>query len=219
MKEKIIPYLKKVVKRIDPLSLAALIAFIMLSLTIASAVTPIEGEEELYNNIIRFHVLANSDSSEDQELKLKVRDSVTQYTTKLLSDCTSINEAKDIISDNKEEITSIAQKVITQNGYNYTVTFETGYENYPRRTYGKYSFPAGNYYSLRLKIGNAEGRNWWCVLFPPMCLGSATVEKYDDDSELRRIGFSDNEINIISETDSVKKEIRFFFLDLIGIGK
>lgn len=216
MKERVTLFLKKIQKRADPVSLAALLAYILLSTTVACAMLPIEGEKELYNNIIRFHVLANSDSETDQQLKLKVRDKVTEYTTELLKDCTDINEAKNIINDNKDEIVSIAKKVILTQGHSYPVTLETGYENYPKRTYGKYTFPAGNYYSLRIKIGKAKGKNWWCVLFPPMCLGSATVEKYSDDTELRKIGFSENEINIISDKGSAKKEIRFFFLDLIG---
>jgi stage II sporulation protein R len=72
---------------------------------------------------------------------------------------------------------------------------------------------------LRIKIGDAQGKNWWCVLFPPMCLGSSTVEKYDNCDELGKIGFSENEINIISENNSTKKKVRFFFLDLFGSWK
>ncbi|MBR3996206.1 MAG: stage II sporulation protein R [Clostridia bacterium] len=216
MKQKIISYLKKVAGRINPLSFAALTGFILISLTVASAITPLDGEDELYRGIIRFHVLANSDSKEDQDLKLMVRDRVTEYTTDILSQCTDIAQAKSIILQKRENILSIARDVISENGYEYDVTLETGMENYPRRIYGKYTFPAGNYYSVRINIGKAEGKNWWCVLFPPMCLGSATVEKYDDTAELSKIGFSDEEIEVISEPDNVKTEVRFFFLDLIN---
>lgn len=215
MKKKLTDYFKKVIARIKPMPFFALTAFVTLSLTAAYAITPLDGEKDLYNGIIRFHVLANSDSEHDQELKLMVRDGVTKYTTDLLDGCDDLSVAKQIIEENKEEITEIAKKIISENGYSYDVTFETGYETYPRRTYGKYTFPAGDYYSVRLKIGKAEGKNWWCVLFPPMCLGSAVVEKYDDTDELRRIGFSDSEIDVISENDNIKKEVRFFFLDMI----
>ena len=213
MTEKISAYLKKIAGRICSLSFCAFIAFVFLTLTIAYAITPLDGEDELYNGIIRFHVLANSDSKEDQELKLKVRDAVTEYTTVLLENCTDIAQAKAIISESRDEIISAAKKTIAENGYGYDVTFETGFEAYPKRTYGKYTFPAGTYYSLRLKIGKAKGKNWWCVLFPPMCLGSVTVEKYDNSDELQKIGFSEDEINLISENKNTKKEIRFFFLD------
>ena len=213
---KIISYLKKVIRRIDPVSFAALIAFVTLSLTIAAAATPIDGEAELYNNIIRFHVLANSDSENDQSLKLKVRDKVTEYTTELLSDCIDIDSAKRLVFENEAEICEIAQKCVYDNGCNYSVSTSIGTESYPRRVYGKYTFPAGEYFSVRVNIGEAQGKNWWCVLFPPMCAGSATVEKYDNPSELQKIGFSDDQINIISENESVKKEIRFCFLDFLN---
>lgn len=208
-------YIKKVFGRIHPFSAAVLFAFVLLSLTAASALTPAEGEKELYNSIIRFHVLANSDSEEDQSLKLVVRDRVTGYTTALLSDCESISEAKKIISEHKTEILDIARRAVRENGYSYDVTLETGFEMYPRRTYGNYTFPAGEYYSLKLKIGKAQGKNWWCVLFPPMCLGSAVTEEYDSPESLENIGFTDSEINLISDEGSIKKEIRFYFLDLI----
>lgn len=211
-----VSYFKKVIRRIDPVSFAALLAFVILSLTIASAATPIDGESELYNNIIRFHVLANSDSQNDQQLKLKVRDRVTEYTTELLSQCRDIESAKKLIFENETAICEIAQKCVYDNGYNYSISTSIGTESYPRRIYGKYTFPAGEYFSLRVKIGEAHGKNWWCVLFPPMCQSGALVEKYDNPQELLDIGFSDDEINIISENGSVKKEIRFFFLDFLN---
>ncbi len=216
MKNKIIAYTKKIISRISPVSFAALIAFILLSLCIAYAVTPLDGEKELRSGIIRFHVLANSDSDEDQALKLLVRDAVTKYTTEILADCKSINAAKEIISQNSHTIIDIANKCIADNGYSYDTALELGFENYPRRTYGKYTFPAGSYYSVRLKIGDSKGKNWWCVLFPPMCLGGATVEKYEDVGELQDIGFSDSQIELISEPENVRTEIRFFALDFLS---
>ena len=219
MKKKITAFLGKVIKRADPLSIAALLAYIIISMTVASAIVPLEGEKEFYNNIIRFHVLANSDSDADQELKLYVRDKVTEYTTELLKSCTDIDQAKDTVDLHKEDILTLAKEAVLQKGFDHTVTLETGFEIYPRRTYGNYTFPAGEYYSLRIKIGKAEGKNWWCVLFPPMCLGSASVENCDDATELQRAGFTENDIKIVSDNGNVKKEIRFFFLDLVGLGK
>ena len=212
----IVSYLKKVQRRFDLASFSALIAFVVLSLTIASTATPIDGESELYSNIIRFHVLANSDSQADQQLKLKVRDSITEYTTELLSDCRDIESAKRLISENKDRICEIAQRCVYDNGYSYNVSTSTGNEIYPRRIYGKYTFPAGEYFSFKVNIGKAEGKNWWCVLFPPMCQSGALVEKYDNPKELSDIGFSQDEINVISENGNVKKEIRFFFLDFLN---
>ena len=209
-------YLKKVLSRIHPLSSAALAAFILLSVTAVYGITPLDGEKELYCGVIRFHVLANSDSEKDQNLKLEVRDAVTEYTTVLLNECTDISDAKRLISDNREKIVSAAENVIVEKGFDYSVSLDEGYEIYPERNYGKYTFPAGRYYSVRLKIGEAKGKNWWCVMFPPMCLGSASTERFDDTDELCKAGFTEDGIKIITDSKSVKKEVRFFFLDLIN---
>lgn len=214
MKQKFSKLSKTIKNRFSPLSAFALVAFILLSLTVAAATLPLKGEQELYSGIIRFHVLANSDSDFDQALKLQVRNQVTEYTSALLSNCSNITQAKKIISKNQSAIIKIANRCIAQNGANYTASIQLGTESYPRRTYGKYTFPAGNYYSVRLKLGKAQGANWWCVLFPPMCLGSSTAEKFNNTDELKNIGFSEDQINLISE-DTPKTEIRFFFLDLL----
>jgi len=188
---------------------------VIMSTVLVVSTLAISASDSLSSSVLRLHIIANSDSAEDQSLKLVVRDRVTGYTTALLSDCESISEAKKIISEHKTEILDIARRAVRENGYSYDVTLETGFEMYPRRTYGNYTFPAGEYYSLRLKIGKAQGKNWWCVLFPPMCLGSAVTEEYDSPESLEDIGFTDSEINLISDEGSIKKEIRFYFLDLI----
>lgn len=216
MINKTVKLFKKILGRISLSGALAFSAFVVLSLTVAIATTPIDGEKELYAGIIRFHVLANSDLEEDQSLKLKVRDSVTQYTGALLSECTSVESAKKIIEENSGNIVSIASECVKAEGYNYDVSISLGNENYPRRTYGDYTFPAGEYYSVRLKIGKAEGKNWWCVLFPPMCQSGAIVQKYENSDELLNIGFTESEVKLISETDSSKTKIRFFFLDLFN---
>lgn len=216
MKNKIITYAGKVLKRISPVSAGALVAFVLLSLITAYAALPLDGEEELKSGIIRFHVLANSDKDYDQMLKLQVRNAVTEYTSQLLAECTDIDDAKRIIDKNSAEIVRIAEACIRDNGYCYGAELTAGLELYPRRIYGKYTFPAGKYYSVRLKIGNGAGKNWWCVLFPPMCLQGAITEKYENPSQLSDIGFSDDEIELISERASVRREVRFFFLDMIS---
>lgn len=185
------------------------------------AFVPLSGEEELYSSIIRFHVLANSDSDEDQALKLSVRDSVTAVTKELLRDCTDIHDAKRILTQNEDVIIEAAERCISNSGYSYSAALKQGFEIYPRREYGNFTFPSGRYYSVRLSIGSGKGKNWWCVLFPPMCTGGAVVEKYESEENLSVSGFSDSEIDIIKEDTSVRREIRFFLLDLINgtVGK
>ncbi|MBR5308000.1 MAG: stage II sporulation protein R [Clostridia bacterium] len=208
-------YFQRVRKRLDIRWISVLLLFVLFSASVYSAITPMDGETELYRDVIRFHVLANSDSDDDQALKLLVRDRVTMFTTELLKDTKTVSEAKALLSENSDRITEIAEEVIRENGYSYGASTVTGYEIYPERQYGKYRFPAGKYCSLRVKIGRAEGKNWWCVLFPPMCLASSTVQKYENEGELARLGFSDGEIGVIDEQKSIRKEIRFFFLDKI----
>ncbi|MBP2653078.1 MAG: stage sporulation protein [Firmicutes bacterium] len=119
--------------------------------------------------IIRLHILANSDSPKDQALKLKVRDAVVAYLTPKMSKVYDPVEARSIIGDNREEILRIARIIIDENGADYPVIIETGWFDFPIRSYGTVVVPAGKYEAVRILIGAAAGKNWWCVLFPPLC--------------------------------------------------
>jgi stage II sporulation protein R len=133
-------------------------------------------------DIIRFHVIANSDSDEDQKLKLIVRDRLVQELSPQLSATATLQEAKALISTNLEEIQALALQTIIDQGYNYTVkvTLEECY--FPLKVYGSYTFPPGNYEALRVQIGKAEGKNWWCVMFPPLCFVDETYGIVDESS-------------------------------------
>lgn len=126
-------------------------------------------QDGISKKIIRFHIIANSDSNEDQALKLKVKEAVVNYTSALLENSNSIKETDAIILDNTEQIISIANSVIAENGYNYSVTAEITDTYFPTKSYGNYTFPPGTYRAFELKIGEAKGKNWWCVLYPPLC--------------------------------------------------
>lgn len=119
--------------------------------------------------ILRFHVIANSDSEADQALKLKVRDAVVEYMEVLLEDTQEIGETKSRVRAHMEEIVERAAEVIRAEGCTYPVRAELTECYFPRKSYGDCTFPAGRYQALRLCIGRAEGRNWWCVLFPNLC--------------------------------------------------
>ena len=135
--------------------------------------------EEIVNKIIRFHVIANSNTDEDQALKLKVRDKVIEYVSSSLSNSTSLEESRNFILSNKDNIEAIAQEVISENGYNYNVTSTLSKENFPDKVYGDVVFPQGEYEAYRILIGDAEGENWWCVMFPPLCFVDGTKEAVD----------------------------------------
>jgi stage II sporulation protein R len=124
--------------------------------------------------LIRLHVLANSDTEGDQALKRKVRDAVLEYMTPYMQTSTDKTGAKKIILEHMPAIRSIAQQVVLENGYDYPVDVVLGDHQFPTKTYGNLSLPAGNYQALRILIGKAEGQNWWCVLFPPLCFVDVT---------------------------------------------
>ena len=130
-------------------------------------------QEKLSGEVFRFHVLANSDSKEDQELKMKVKEAVVDYMCENLSDAGNAAEAKAWAIRHKEELIRTAREVLQKEGCNDQITAEVVRCEFPDKTYGDITFPAGWYDALRIKIGKAQGHNWWCVIFPPMCLPAA----------------------------------------------
>lgn len=130
--------------------------------------------DSVKDELIRFHVIANSDSEEDQELKLKVRDEVIKYLEPLLKNSKSIEESRKIIKQNNKKVINIAKKVVKDNGYSYNVQTELSRENFPEKVYGKIVLPQGEYEAYRILIGDASGQNWWCVMFPPLCFVDVT---------------------------------------------
>ena len=140
-------------------------------------------QKEIADNIIRFHIRAASDSDEDQSLKLKVKDAVVSYMKGELAGADSLDEARNILYDDSYDIKKLALSVIKDEGYEYDVNvyFERSY--FPMKTYGDMSFPPGEYEAFRVDIGEALGRNWWCVLFPPLCFVDQTYTVVPDDTK------------------------------------
>lgn len=128
------------------------------------------GKEDL----IRLHVLANSDSSNDQQLKLKVRDGIIAYLAPYLEQATHKKEAEQIVFAHKDKLTQLAEEILFMNGATYPVDIEIGLFDFPIKSYGSLVLPAGKYEAVRVLIGKAEGKNWWCVLFPPLCFVDIT---------------------------------------------
>ena len=180
------------------------------------AVLPVNGEEKIYEDVIRLHVIANSDSEEDQALKLKVRDAIIEYSSPLLDECKTKEEAEAVFALRLDEIEEIAKSVIEREGYGYGVTAELGSEKYPTRDYGDISLPAGTYLSLRVKIASGEGKNWWCVLFPPLCTSLAMGEKEASEELCIEAGLTPAQYRLITETDNVRYKIKFKFLEVFA---
>lgn len=136
---------------------------------------------EVRDILIRFHVIANSDNNEDQELKVKVKDKVIEYIYPYLNKSSSIEESRDILINKKDDILEIAKKVISDNGYTYDVYAGLSKENFPDKVYGDIELPQGEYEAFKIIIGNGEGQNWWCVMFPPLCFVDVTRGKVQEE--------------------------------------
>lgn len=163
------------------------------------------------DSVFRLHVIANSDSDEDQALKLKVRDSLLEYMNSLCSSTSSKEEAMRIANEHIDDFTKIAQDVIAQNGYDYSVDVSVGSCDFPTKEYGDVSLPAGTYDALRVKIGSASGHNWWCVMFPPLCFVDVSSGIVPDESkEILHDTMSDEEYDLVTSSDS-DSELTFKF--------
>lgn len=173
-------------------------------------------QKDIASKIIRFHVIANSDSKSDQALKLKVRDKILEYMQPKLKNSKSIDESRKIIRQNNEKIIAIANKVIQENGYNYSVTSTLSNENFPIKTYGNITLPQGKYEAYRIIIGSGEGQNWWCVMFPPVCFVDITkgeVSYKQTEDQMKKV-LSPEEYKIVNNQlskSSNKKDIRIQF--------
>lgn len=195
-------------KKIAILCIVILMSFSLLW------VLPVHGEDKIYDSVIRLHVLANSDSDEDQSIKLSVRDEVAKLTDELTYGCTDIDTAEAVLRENLGEIEKCARKKLDELGCSLPVRVELGREDYPTKSYESICFPAGNYRSLRVMIGEAEGQNWWCVLFPQLCLGTASVKQAEN--AFIQVGFTPEQYKIITETDEPQYKLRFKILEALG---
>ncbi len=193
------------------------VILILLSLFILiSAISYVDAvSNNIADSVFRLHVIANSDSKEDQELKLKVRDKLLSYMNIISKDSTSKQEAMQIANEHKEEFTQIAEKVIKENGYNYTVNVQIGKADFPTKYYGDITLPAGTYDALKVQIGEAKGQNWWCVMFPPLCFVDVSTGIVPDNSKQELKQSLDNEeYDLISKTDNNEISFKFKIVEL-----
>ena len=193
------------------------VILILLSLFILiSAISYVDAvSNNIADSVFRLHVIANSNSKEDQELKLKVRDELLSYMNIISKDSTSKKEAMQIANEHKEEFTQIAEKVIKENGYNYTVNVQIGKADFPTKYYGDITLPAGTYDALKVQIGEAKGQNWWCVMFPPLCFVDVSTGIVPDNSKQELKQSLDNEeYDLISKTDDNEISFKFKIVEL-----
>ena len=171
---------------------------------------------DLENNIFRLHILANSNSIEDQSLKLKIRDNIINYLENLCINCSSKSEYISIIEKNIENLKAITRQAIIENGYNYSINIEIGNFYFPTKHYGNISYPSGFYDGLKIKIGEAEGQNWWCSLFPPLCFTDISSGIIDDNARKNlENNISSEEFSIISSNNTIYK-IKFKLIEFLN---
>ncbi|MBQ9986649.1 MAG: stage II sporulation protein R [Oscillospiraceae bacterium] len=180
-----------------------------LSFSLIIGALALDTQQDISDKLIRLHVIANSDSDEDQRLKLLVRDEILQHISSLTENCRSIDEAKALISKNLDRLEAIATSVIKDNGFYYAAQAELSEAYFPTKVYDSFSLPAGNYEALRIKLGEASGENWWCVLFPPVCVSAAEAE-----AEFESAGLTEDEIKLLT-SDEPEYQFKFKIVEII----
>ena len=171
------------------------------------------------DSVFRLHVLANSDSEEDQNLKYKVRDKLIEYMNSLVPNCSSKQEAISTVNEHIDDFKQIALDTIKKEGFDYDVNINVGNFEFPTKQYGDISLPAGMYDALRVEIGAAKGQNWWCVMFPPLCFVDVTSGVVPEESKTElKDNLSEEEFALISNDKSQDIKLKFKLLELFGNG-
>ena len=193
-----------------------IILILLFTFILISAISYVDAvSTDIANSVFRLHVIANSDSVEDQNLKYQVRDSLLKYMNSISENCTSKEEIIEIAKNNSEEFHKIAKQVISENGYDYDVNINIGNFDFPTKNYGDISFPAGSYDALRVEIGNASGQNWWCVMFPPLCFIDVSSGIVPDESkEVIQDSLTDEEYDIVSNQKSPDIKFKFSLIEM-----
>lgn len=195
-----------------------LILFLLLILfiTISASSYALNVSSDISNSVFRLHVIANSDSKEDQNLKYLVRDNILNYFNNNSINLENKTEVINFINLNLNNIQKVAEDTIKENNYNYPVTLEIGNFDFPTKKYGDISLPNGKYDALRVKIGNASGKNWWCVMFPPLCFVDVSSGIVDDNSKkLLSNNLNQEEYALISSENN-SYEFKFKILEFFN---
>ena len=173
-------------------------------------------QQAISDKVLRFHVLANSDSEADQNLKLAVRDAVGSFMQEKLATVENLEECELVVRQSLGEIEEAAAETIAENGYDYDVTAELEHTSFPVKNYGSYTFPAGDYEALRIVIGEGNGHNWWCVMYPNMCFSDSMYEVVDNEAgeKLREVLTTEEYEKVLAEGDYQVRMKYFSWLNL-----
>ena len=175
--------------------------------------------KNISDSVFRLHVIANSNSQEDQNLKYVVRDELIKYMNSICENISSKEEAIKIAKENKDEFYNIAKKVINNSGFDYDINIEIGNFSFPTKNYGDVSLPAGFYDALKVEIGSSSGQNWWCVMFPSLCFVDLSEGIVPEESKKNlEDNLSQEDYNIIS-SDSLNFKLKFKLVELFENAK
>lgn len=200
------------------IGIAIILSLLLFLYTIVCAISYVTAvSSDISDSVFRLHVIANSDSNEDQELKYKVRDSLLNYMNNICKNCTSKEEAINTVTLRQEEFKQVALDTIYNEGYLYNVKIEIGNFEFPTKQYGDISLPAGFYDALKVEIGEAKGKNWWCVMFPSLCFVdiSSGIVPEESKEELQNV-LSDEEYSIISNESNFGIKFKFKLLEMFA---
>ena len=183
-----------------------------ISLLLSAAVTAYSDgiQEDLQKNLVRLHIIANSDSDADQSVKLKVRNAVLESMDERLK-----NESRNEIIGNLDEAEKIANDVLRENGFKYTARAVYGKFDFPKKQYKNMTLPAGEYYGVRIILGEGAGHNWWCVMYPPLCVADGAPALDERSDKILRDSLKDETYDVITGTDK-EIEVKFKAVELIG---
>ena len=185
-------------KSTDKLHLLEIAALLAVAVTLIWGIWSLQEQDALEKKMIRLHVLANSDEQYDQELKLQVRDKVLVEATALLEESADMQDARTRLENALPQLEQTARQEIAAQGYDYTVSARLENTEFPLKEYDGFALPAGEYLALRVLIGKAEGQNWWCVVYPPLCTAAAT----DMEETAMSAGLGKGDLSLITEENT-----------------
>lgn len=188
-----------------------LIVFVLLIIqSFNSSTNRTQLQEGIASEVLRFHVIANSDSAEDQAVKLQIKNTLTKALEPTLKNAKNIEEARALLNESLSNMEVLSNQIIKENGYNYTATasIERGY--FPLKVYGDFSLPPGEYEAVRIELGSATGQNWWCIMFPPLCFVDSTYSVVPDTSkEQLKYVLTDDEYEAVFYKKEVSVKVKF----------
>ena len=193
-----------------------IITFLLILLLIISITFLLAIPRNISNQVLRLHIIANSDSPYDQQLKLSVRDRILNDCEYIFKNASSLSSATDYAKEASRQICRIAEDEVRKQGFFYPVQVSVTDTNFPTKKYGRVTLPAGMYRAVRVEIGSSAGRNWWCVLYPPLCLTEGAFDVPTDSLDTLKENLSPREFEMITHPEKIRVKMKFKIIELLN---